>query len=78
MGLPGGPNNNIVGVAMDINVISSIYETYLAIDVAIYGTPNSVFSIILTDYLSAYDPSSGRCVLGYHTADQGKANPAGI
>jgi len=71
-------NNNIVGVAMDINVISNVYEAYLAADVAAFGTPNSVFSIILTDYLSAYDPTSGCCVLGYHTADPGKANPAGI
>ncbi|MBV8842188.1 MAG: hypothetical protein JO307_05195 [Bryobacterales bacterium] len=71
---------NIVGEAMDINVISAVFETYLGSDLSIFGTPNSVFPMILTDNITAYipGPGGGCCVLGYHTAEQGKANPAGI
>ena len=33
----------------------------------------------MTDFLTAFDPSNGGCcILGYHTAEPGKVNPAGI
>jgi hypothetical protein len=32
----------------------------------------------LTDYLTAFDPAGGCCILGYHTAQPGVFDPAGI
>jgi hypothetical protein len=71
--------NNIVGEAMDINVISNVFESLLQLENSLYGLPNSVLPIILTDTISAYDPFDlSCCVLGYHTAETGISNPAGI
>jgi hypothetical protein len=72
-------NNNIVGVAFDINVISNVFETMLQIENGSFGDlPNSIVPIILTDFLTAYDPAGGCCVLGYHTAETGINDPSGI
>ncbi len=70
--------NQVVGVAMDINVISSVFEQLLQVENSITPLPNSVVPIILTDFLTAYDPFGGCCVLGYHTAETGIVNPNGI
>jgi hypothetical protein len=71
---------HIVGEAMDINVISNVFEVMLQDDLFFYGTPNTTFPLIQTDNITAYipGPGGGCCVLGYHTAEPGKADPAGI
>ncbi len=69
----------IVGVAIDINVASSVFEELLQLENSLTPLPNSVIPIIETDFVTAYDPFSGDCcVLGFHTAEQGIANPNGI
>lgn len=69
---------DIVGVAIDLNVASSIFELMLQIENSYVPLPNSTVPIILTDYVSAYIPGGGCCVLGYHTAETGIADPNGI
>jgi hypothetical protein len=72
-------SNNIVGVAIDINVASAIYDELLQMEFSVSGLPNSVIPIIETDFVTAFDPSTGDCcVLGFHTAETGIANPNGI
>jgi hypothetical protein len=64
---------------MDINVISNVFAQLLNIEFTDFGLPNSVMPIITTDAITAYDPSNNSCcVLGYHTAQAGLANPNGI
>jgi len=59
----------------NINTISNNFAIILSVEVP----ANSTFPIIVTDFLTAFDPSSGGCcILGYHTAQTGIANPAGI
>jgi hypothetical protein len=68
-----GHGNNFP--VFNINTISNNFEFILGVEVP----PNSTVPIIVTDFLTAFDPSNGGCcILGYHTAEPGKANPAGI
>jgi hypothetical protein len=75
-----GPGGNVVGEAMDINVISNVFKQLLRRENANAGLPNSTVAIILTDYLSAYIPQQGGacCIVGFHNAESGLANPNGI
>jgi hypothetical protein len=59
--------------AANINTLSLYFGELLAVQ----NPPNSTFPIILTDYITAYDPSNfSCCVLGFHT-DQAGVNPPG-
>ena len=59
----------------EINAISNNFEYILQNEVP----ANSTVPIIVTDYLTAYDGySGGCCILGYHTAETGIADPAGV
>ena len=50
----------------NINTISNNFEFILSVE----NPANTVVPIIVTDYLTAFDPSSGGCcILGYHTAE---------
>jgi len=49
----------------NINVISANFEAILAV----VNPLNTTVPIIVTDYLTAFDPSSGGwCILGFHSA----------
>src|SRR6266850_1395620 len=72
-------NNDIVGEAVDIDVIAIVFQELLNAENASVGLPNHVLPILLTDAIAAYDPISlNCCALGFHTAQPGVANPAGI
>ena len=71
-------NNNVVGEAVDITVMTTVFHDLLAIENAVNGLPNSVFAIIVTDTVAAYIPRGPCCALGFHNAQSGLANPAGI
>jgi len=59
----------------NINTISNNFAFILATEVP----ANSTVPVIVTDYLTAFDPSNGSCcILGYHTAQTGIADPGGI
>ena len=72
------PGGNPVPV-FNINTISNNFEFILSTENSVFGSAtNNTFPIILTDYLTAFIPGGGCCVLGYHTAQNGNSNPAGI
>ncbi|PYT20107.1 MAG: hypothetical protein DMG58_34755 [Acidobacteria bacterium] len=72
-------NNDIVGEAVDINVMAVVFEEMLIAESASVGLPNHVVPILLTDAIAAYDSISGSCcALGFHSAQQGFINTAGI
>ena len=54
---------------VNINSISNIFAQILG--PSYENVPSTEIPIILTDYVTAFDPSSGCCVLGYHSANQG-------
>jgi hypothetical protein len=57
----------------NINTLSFYYGLLLTIQ----NPPNNTFPIILTDFITAFDPSNGGCcILGFHT-DQAGFNPPG-
>jgi len=59
----------------NINTISNNFAFILSVEVP----PNNEVPIIVTDWLTAFDPFSGSCcILGYHTAQPGIQDPAGI
>ena len=59
----------------NINVISNNFSFILSVE----SPPNNEVPIILTDWLTAFDPSNGNCcVLGFHTAQAGIQDPLGI
>lgn len=59
----------------NINVISSNFQFFLTAS----NPPNTTFTIFVTDWLTAFDPSSGACcILGFHTAQAGIQDPLGI
>ena len=56
---------NICFPAFNINVISNNFESILAAEAPL----NTTVPIIVTDFLTAFDPSSGGCcILGFHSA----------
>ena len=57
---------------VNINTISNNFGFILAAE----NPPNSTVPIILTDYVTAFVPGGGCCVLGYHSAQPG-TNPPG-
>lgn len=72
-------HGNTVGVAVDINTISTVFGLLLNIENSTSGLPNTVVPIILTDFVTAYEGTVDNCcVLGYHTAQTGIADPLGI
>jgi hypothetical protein len=71
------PNGNQVPV-FNINTISNNFAFILSYPGETAGTTNNVVPVFLTDYLTAFDPSGGCCILGYHTAQPGVFDPAGI
>jgi hypothetical protein len=71
-------SGNTVGEAVDINTLSTVFGLMLGIENSMVPLPNSTVPIFVTDYLSAYIPGGGCCVLGYHTAQPGIADPNGI
>jgi hypothetical protein len=72
----------VVGEAVDINYLSAVFGYVLSTEDATYGDiPNCSFPVILTDSIGAYIPSSPppNCfVLGFHNAQPGIEDPAGI
>jgi hypothetical protein len=76
-------HGNVVGEVVDINTLSTIFGMILNIENSMVPLPNSTVAIFVTDYLTAYIPPpppspANCCVLGYHTAQTGIANPNGI
>ena len=68
-------NNSPLFPVVNIASISNIFGQILAAE----SPANNVVSIILTDFVTAFDPVSGSCcAFGYHTAQPGIVNPAGI
>jgi hypothetical protein len=58
----------------NINTISNNFANILSSE----APANSTVPVIITDYLTAFDPSGGCCIGGYHTAQQGIQDPTGI
>jgi len=59
----------------NINTISKSFSFILSAEFP----PNNEIPIILTDWLTAFDPSSGACcILGFHTAQAGIQDPLGV
>jgi hypothetical protein len=58
----------------NINTISNNFAFILASE----APANTVAPVIVTDYLTAFDPIGGCCILGYHTAQQGIQDPNGV
>ncbi len=71
------PNGNPVPV-VNINVIANNFNTIVTFPGEISGTTNNIVPIILTDYLTAFIPGGGCCVLGFHSAQPGTFDPAGV
>lgn len=69
---PCNPANDFP--VFNINTISDNFAFILTAE----NPPNNEVPIILTDYLTAFVPGGGCCVLGFHTAQAGIQNPAGI
>lgn len=60
---------------VNISTISNNFTFILSVE----APANSTVPIIVTDFLTAFEPSSGNCcVLGFHTAQTGVVDPAGI
>jgi hypothetical protein len=60
---------------VNINTISNNFGFILSVE----APANNVMPVIVTDFITAFDPSSGNCcVLGFHTAQAGIQDPAGI
>jgi hypothetical protein len=60
---------------VNINVISSNFQFILSVE----APANSTVPIIVTDFITAFDPSSGGCcVFGFHSAQTGIVDPLGI
>ena len=61
--------------ARDTNTISNNFAFILNVE----APANSTFPIIVTDFVTAFDPNSGGCcILGYHSAQPGIVDPAGV
>jgi len=59
----------------NINTISSNFAFILSVE----APANSTVPIIVTDFLTAFDPvSGGCCILGYHSAQPGIVDPTGV
>jgi len=72
-------HGNVVGEAVDITVLETVFGLILNIENSNVPLPNNTVPIFLTDYLTAYIPNGGGCcVLGFHTAQTGIADPNGI
>ncbi len=68
-------NNGNNFPVFNINTISTNFGFILNVE----SPANTTVPVIVTDYLTAFDPSSGGCcILGYHTAQQGIQDPTGI
>ncbi len=60
---------------VNINSISNIFGQILADE----SPANSTVPVIITDFVTAFDPSSGACcIIGFHTAQAGIVDPSGI
>lgn len=59
---------------VNINTISNNFAFILSVE----NPPNNEVPIFLTDWLTAFIPGGGCCVLGYHTAQSGIQDPSGI
>jgi hypothetical protein len=72
----GPPCDTSIGdfPVFNINTISLNFAFILAVE----APPNNTVPIIVTDFLTAFDPAGGCCVLGYHTAQTGIVDPSGI
>jgi len=59
----------------NIDTISNNFAFILSVE----APANTTAPIIVTDYLTAFDPSSGGCcILGYHTVQPGIQDPSGM
>ena len=62
---------------VNINSISSIFMQIIG--PAHENNPSTEIPIILTDYVTAFDPSNGGCcILGFHSANQGNEGPNSV
>ena len=64
----------------NINTISNNFEFILSFPGELAGTTNNIVPVILTDYLTAFenDDPNACCVLGFHSAQPGVFDPAGV
>ena len=58
----------------NINTISKAFQFFLTVS----KPPNTTFTIFVTDWLTAFVPGGGCCVLGFHSAQAGIQDPAGV
>jgi hypothetical protein len=58
----------------NINTISTNFGFILTTE----NPPNNEVPVIVTDFLTAFDPAGGCCVLGYHNAQAGIQDPSGV
>lgn len=70
-------NGNNVPV-FNINTISNNFNTIVTYPLELPASTNNIIPVIVTDYLTAFDPSGGCCVLGYHAAQAGTFDPNGV
>ena len=73
----GPPCNTAIGdfPVVNINTISNNFAFILNFA----PPPNNTVPIIVTDFVTAFIPNGGGCcVLGYHTAQNGIVDPAGV
>ena len=72
-------NNNPILVAMDIEALYPTFQEILFFDNAFYGTTNNTMTMFVSPTVVMYDTNPGNCCIGgFHTAQQGVSNPAGI
>ena len=68
-------DNNPLFPVVNINTIVDNFEFILRAE----SPANRTVPILVTDFVSAFDPVSGNCcALGFHTAQMGISNPAGV
>lgn len=61
---------------VNINSIGNIFGQLLG--PAHENVPSTLVPIILTDFVTAFIPGGGCCVLGYHAANQGNEGPGSV
>jgi hypothetical protein len=61
---------------VNINTISNIFGQVLG--PTYENVPSTLVPIILTDFVTAFIPGGGCCVLGFHSANQGNEGPGSV
>ena len=70
-------NGNNVPV-VNINTVSNNFEAIVHYPLELASTTNNIIPVIATDYLTAFIPGGGCCVLGFHSAEAGVFDASGV